>query len=392
MKVAWMVPKSLACLFALAGLSHDTLSQVTERVELIGSTNLPGDSTDKSGLSGMLETNTPVNAFGGLSAIDYSGSGNRYVVLSDRGAGDGAASFPCRFHFVELKLDREKRSIDFRLDETSMLRDAQGAAMTGSLSVLKAWDRPERCPSFDPEGIRSMGNAGVIISDEYGPYIDQFSKEGKHIRNFAIPKSFLLSEKQTPSLVQGAFSNRGLEGVAVSPDGRTIIGAMQGPLVQDGRIEKNKCLGVWTRWIVIDAQSGKSKQWVYRLDDESTGVSEVLWVDANRFLVLERDSNAGEAAKIKKIYLADATGVSDISQVASMRQGPPNGTVILRKELLIDLLNPAYGFSGSQAPEKPEGITWGPMLDDGRRLLMVCFDNDFEPANPTIFAAFAVRL
>ena len=115
-------------------------------------------------------------------------------------------------------------------------------------------------------------------------------------------------------------------------------------------------------------------------------------MDASRFLVLERDSNSGESAKIKRIYLADATGASDISQASSIRQGPPEGSVVLGKTLLIDLLNPAYGFSGAAAPEKPEGITWGPKLPDGRRLLMLCFDNDFEPTKPTILAAFAVAL
>jgi len=362
------------------------------QVEFLGSTKLSGELTDNSGLTGMLETNTPINAFGGLSAIDYTGKDNRYVVLSDRGAGDGAASFPCRFHFVQLKLDPEKRSIDFQLERTAMLKDASGESMTGSLSVLKAWDKPQRCPSYDPEGIRVLGDTGVLISDEYGPYIDLFTNDGKHIKNFALPKAFQLSEKLNPAFTQGAFSNRGLEGVALSPDGKTIVGVMQGPLVQDGRIETNKCLGVWTRWIVIDSDSGKSKQWAYKLDDESTGISEVLWADAGRFLVLERDSNAGEKAKIKRIYLADASGATDITQAGSMRQGPPEGTVVIRKTLLIDLLNPAYGFSGSNAPEKPEGITWGPKLPDGRRLLMLCFDNDFEPANPTIFAAFAVGL
>jgi len=362
------------------------------QVEFLGSTKLSGELVDKSGLSGMLETNTPINAFGGLSAIDYTGSEHRYVVLSDRGPGDGAASFPCRFHFVNLKVNPTDRSIEFQLESTSMLRDATGKSMTGSLSQLKSWNEPGRCPSYDPEGIRCLGNSGVIISDEYGPYIDLFSKEGLQTKNFALPSTFALSEKQSPAFVQGAFSNRGLEGVALSPDGRTIVGAMQGPLVQDGRIEKKKCLGVWARWIVIDVASGKTKQWAYRLDDESTGLSEVLWVDDNRFLVLERDSNSGESAKIKRIYLADAKGASDISQASSIRQGPPEGSVVLGKTLLIDLLNPAYGFSGADAPEKPEGISWGPKLPDGRRLLMLCFDNDFEPTKPTIFAAFAVAL
>lgn len=367
-------------------------STVCGQVEFLGAAKLSGETTDKSGLSGMLETGTPINAFGGLSAIDYTGSANRYLVLSDRGAGDGAASFPCRFHVVELKLNQESRSIDFQLESTSMLKDPMGKPMTGSFLQLKNWDKTDRCPSYDPEGIRTMGQDRVVISDEYGPYLDLFSKDGQHLKNFALPKSFALSEKQSPAFVQGTYTNRGLEGVAVSPDGKTLVGVMQGPLVQDGRVENSKCLGVWTRWIALDIATGITKQWVYQLDDESTGVSEVLSVDANRFLVLERDSKVGSKAKIKRIYLADATGVTDVSQVGSIRQGPPDRSVVIGKKLLVDLLNPEYGFSGEQAPEKPEGIAFGPTLADGRRLLMVCFDNDFEPANPTIFAAFALKL
>jgi hypothetical protein len=59
--------------------------------------------------------------------------------------------------------------------------------------------------------------------------------------------------------------------------------------------------------------------------------------------------------------------------------------------LLIDLLNPEYGMSGANAPEKPEGLSWGPTLPDGRRLLWICFDNDFDESKQTIFAAFAIR-
>ena len=70
------------------------VSVACAQVEFLGSTKLSGETTDKSGLSGMLETNTPINAFGGLSAIDYTGVANRYLVLSDRGAGDGGPRTP----------------------------------------------------------------------------------------------------------------------------------------------------------------------------------------------------------------------------------------------------------------------------------------------------------
>ena len=40
--------------------------------------------------------------------------------------------------------------------------------------------------------------------------------------------------------------------------------------------------------------------------------------------------------------------------------------------------------------EKIEGITWGPKLRDGRRLLYVISDNDLFPGLPTQLYAFAV--
>ena len=45
------------------------VSVACAQVEFLGSTKLSGETTDKSGLSGMLETNTPINAFGGLSYL-----------------------------------------------------------------------------------------------------------------------------------------------------------------------------------------------------------------------------------------------------------------------------------------------------------------------------------
>jgi len=375
---------------------------VGKKPELLGVARVSGEYRDRSGLSGMLETNTPVNAFGGLSAIEYTGQENRYYVLSDRGAGDGAASFPCRFHTVELAYNERLHRLDFRLLATTLVKDLQGRSLTGSLTQLKNWKEEGRCPSYDPEGIRLLRMVGsessVVISDEYGPNIDIFLLDGRMLRSVMIPESFGLSERRAEPFRDGAFTNRGLEGVAVTPSFKRIVGAMQGPLVQDGRLENNKCYGTWTRWLVIDmqdgsiGQGGSTVQWSYALDDESTGVSEVLAIDESRFLVLERDSLLGAEAKLKRVYLADGSDATDVSAVESLKGGLPSGSRAISKRLLIDLLDPQYGFHGDNAPEKPEGLAWGPKLSDGRRLLMVCFDNDFEPANSTIFAAFAVGL
>jgi len=366
--------------------AHTATAQVT----LVGQVKISGKEMDRSGLSGTLETGTPQNALGGFSAIEYSGAKNRYLVLSDRGAGDGAASFQCRFHEIEFAMGATTADARWELLSTSLLRTQEGRSYTGSLEPIRSWDGLGHPPSLDPEGIRYSREGMVVISDEYGPSIDWFDREGLYQRSVPVPEHFRLSEKLFPPMTRGAFTNRGMEGLSLTPDGRRLVAVMQGPLVQDGRIEKNKCLGLATRWLVHDLQTGKAMEWLYSLDDESTGVSEVLAVDDRRFLVLERDSKSGIEAKIKRIHLVDSSQATDISGVPSLRGGTPEGHRSLEKKLLIDLMLPEYGLSGAATPEKPEGLAWGPLGQDGSRLLVVCFDNDFEPERESILLAFRI--
>ena len=78
-------------------LTTDAFAQAQQpSVELLAVGRLNGDSRDLSGLKGTLETDTPADQLGGFSAIDYSGAGNQYLVLSDRGPGDGALTGPSK--------------------------------------------------------------------------------------------------------------------------------------------------------------------------------------------------------------------------------------------------------------------------------------------------------
>jgi hypothetical protein len=220
--------------------------------------------------------------------------------------------------------------------------------------------------------------------------------DGNQEHAWTLPTEFKLCPQPNEPAAIGAFTNRGLEGLARSVDGTKLVAAMQGPLLQDGAVEGEKCLGLNTRWLVFDRQNkhaAASKQLVYQLTDESTGVSEILAVDADRYLVIERDSKMGAEAVIKHIYLADTRGATDASAVAKLnRSDLPSGIRAISKTLLIDLRDEKFGLGGDATAEKPEGICWGPELPDGRRLLIVCVDNDFEADRQSEFYAFAIAL
>ncbi len=71
----------------------------------------------------------------------------------------------------------------------------------------------------------------------------------------------------------GRVANKGMEGLAITPDGKTLVGIMQNALIQDaaqGGAAKNLL-----RLVSIDIRSGKTKEYSYLLTTGS-GVSEIL--------------------------------------------------------------------------------------------------------------------
>ena len=63
---------------------------------------------------------------------------------------------------------------------------------------------------------------------------------GARLRTFALPAEFAVTQLSPQGDVEiagntvGRVANKGMEGLAISPDGRLLFGAMQSPLLQDG--------------------------------------------------------------------------------------------------------------------------------------------------------------
>ena len=97
---------------------------------------------------------------------------------------------------------------------------------------------------FDTEGMR-ISNDGlrVYISDEYGPYVYEFDRlQGVRRRSFQLPSSFFVSELSPMGAVEiadnssGRVANKGMEGLAITPDGKQI----NGPGTTSQPSEKNR--------------------------------------------------------------------------------------------------------------------------------------------------------
>jgi hypothetical protein len=193
---------------------------------------------------------------------------------------------------------------------------------------------------FDTEGIRvSNDGLSVFISDEYGPYVYQFSRlTGMRVRSYQLPADFYVpnvkpvgSDEISGNTV-GRTANKGMEGLAITPDGRTLVGIMQNALIQDASAGATKLL----RIVTIDIASRHTLQYAYLLTT-GTGVSEILAINGHEFLVDERDGKGrgdGSNAKIKELFKIDLAGAVEISSM----DGPTAATHAVAKTPFLDIV------------------------------------------------------
>lgn len=413
---------------AIFGALSLTSSLAHASVSYLGSYGFAGNSSDLSGLTDTLEDGSAHNKLGGFgSAIAYTGYNNIFVATPDRGPADGTTSYINRFQQFQINVVQNASSstgwsVNANLVSTTLMSNS--TALVGSASATNpdkkyftglssGYDSTASSNSmrFDPEGVRvsSSGNS-IYVSDEYGPYIYEFNRStGQRIRAIELPGKFAIANPSANGNLtplpneltlnsSGRQANRGMEGLAISPDGTTLFGLMQNPLIQDGAfngVDANgipKRAGGDVRLVKVDIATGATQEFVYQLDSgANNGLNEIVAINDHEFLVIERDGKAGSAAAYKKITKIDITGATDVSGIAALpASGLPAGVNAVSKSVFIDLLNPGFGLAGTGFPEKIEGLTFGQDLSDGRHLLLITSDNDLNANNPSMIYAFAV--
>jgi hypothetical protein len=392
-------------------------------ITLIGKGLVSGSALDKSGLTGgicqagNLNNCVPKAILGGFgSALTYTGHNNVYIAAPDRGPFDGLTDVPYlnRIHFFKITTDIDAPfpNINVTLLDTRLLKNERGENLVGaagSFDVNAAGSSKRRGEAgplrFDPEGIQIGFPGSIFISDEYGPYIYEFDVFGRLSSRIDVPSRYQISnpsEDPNEELLgntSGRQANRGMEGLAITPDSRFLFGVMQNALIQDNGLNPGTTdrLGLNNRILKVDLRTGRKQEYVYVLDaiNRGQGVSEILAINDHEFLVVERDNRSfltaePQAPTRKKIYKIDINGATDVSNVDSLPAGALPATITpVQKMLFIDLLDPVFNLTPTIA-EKIEGLAWGPDLPDGRHVLYVVSDNDLNPALDTQLYAFAI--
>ena len=419
-----IVVLSAASLSTLLSLAHDP-SRHCQAATFNGSLSIPGETTDLySGGSGLHE-----NRLGGFgSDLYYQRSTNTYYGLSDRGPGEGQISHVPRVQQFSIQLNRSTGEIsNFQLNDTLLFKTADGNQDFNALDPLNLNGNPGILgQSFDPEGLVVAPNGNLFVADEYGPALYEFQpttvgtvREARFVRTLTIPNNlvprdhhgnvnYVAERESNPALVSGRQDGRGFEGIAISPSGNTLFAILQDPLAAEGNQNQGR-RSRNLRIVSFDTSSGLSTaQHVYQLEEVTSinlrvsfdfasrhqgrkiGASAIRALNEHELLILERDNrglgvenpinNDSEAADVgtKRIYevnLQAATDVTSISLAGSSTL--PSGVIPVTKTLAVDI-HSALMNAGLVTPEKLEGVTIGPQLDDGTYAVLVSSDNDFS--------------
>lgn len=210
------------------------------------------------------------------------------------------------------------------LDKRIGLRTADGTPVNGAVNTeattgetIVDLDGNPVAPSpagLDPEGLVAAPDGTFWISDEYGPYVLHVDATGREISRL---KPF---DGSLPGELAMRTANRGMEGLTLTPDGRTLVGVMQSALETPdlkGGFKKVP----FVRIVTIDVASRKvTGQYLYllHLSEARTSVSEITAVGNHTLLVDERDGDAGPDT-FKRLYRIDLSRATNILN-------PPPGT------------------------------------------------------------------
>src|SRR5262245_19033026 len=175
----------------------------TPGITLIGKGLVDSAGLDKSGLTGTIcQAGVPTNCvskaiFGGFgSDLTYTGHDNVFIAAPDRGPFDGLTDVPYldRFHFLHITTNVGAPFPNIRtvLLDTRFLKNERGQTFVGGAGAFDV-NSELGTLRLDPEGIRVSNDGTFYVSDEYGPYVFEFDRQGHLLRRIPVPSKFFIA-------------------------------------------------------------------------------------------------------------------------------------------------------------------------------------------------------
>ncbi|WP_425235675.1 esterase-like activity of phytase family protein [Ulvibacterium sp.] len=317
---------------------------------------------------GTLENDVEIRNGGfGSAATAHPTHGGEFYAITDRGPNtnflDGK-KFPVSDYTPRIGHYAVNSDAEIVLLEEILLKDPYGNPISGipnpegkGATGEIPYDIAGNQISFDDfgmdaEGLVALKDGTFWVSDEYGPHIVHYSATGVELERISpIGVNEGNGGRKLPAVYAKRRANRGMEGLAITPDERVLVGLMQSTMHNPESIRADI-----TRIVTLDLYTGSTKQYLYRQEKANLSNSEIVALSSTKFLVVERDGNfAGAEAAQKHIYKIDVSGATDVSgdddaaefglmidgktiEQSSWEELDAAGIVPVNKELVADLV------------------------------------------------------
>ena len=341
--------------------------------------------------------------FSGLSSI--KGTNDQFFTVTDRGpnldAKNSGKLFALpNFHPQIIKFKIAGDSI--QIMDTISIKRPNGTPTTGLVNPTGGGGTGENAISdtlgttvtpdiwgIDSEGIAEGNKNDFWISEEYGTSVWNVEKAtGKVIHRYAPFKTLQPEDIKLDTVFSYRNSNKGLEGVAVTPNGKAYA-FIQNTLLYKGTSKTKTQLH---RFVEIDPATNKTRMFLYEHDkvpasgalstiaNDKRYIGDAVAINNNEFLILEHGKSTTESyAKIYKITL-DGTVIDKdlytgkaIEEYNDSTTAAGQGVKVVTKKLFLDLIANGY----DPTIEKQEGLA---IVNDST--IAVVNDNDFGVISP----------
>jgi hypothetical protein len=342
---------------------------------------VPADTLDLSGDPIALN-----QRLGMFSDLYYDPNRNQWWGLSDRGAGGGTLPYDTRVQQFTIDINPSTGAIsNFHEVQTVEFTDPTGTLHFNGLAPapINILGR-----ALDPEGfVVNPTNGKFLVSDEYGPSVYEFNRDGTLARTFTTPANLIpRNDLNQPNFAsdtgntKGRTSNRGFEGLAISPDGKFVYAMLQSAMLDEGAGS-----GVFNRIVKFDNATGQAvAQYAYKMEGttQGRGISALVALNDHEFLVLERNNrgvgvSSDMSSPNKKVFKIDLTGATDVTGI-NLAGSDPFTPVTKSATPFFSIDANTIAAFGGRVPEKWEGLTIGPRLSDGQFVILAGTDNDFS--------------
>jgi hypothetical protein len=183
---------------------------------------------------------------------------------------------------------------------------------------------------LDGEGLVALSDGTFWISDEYGPHIVHFNAEGTEIGRINAFADDVRNTYTLPAEFANRRANRGMEGLAVTPDESTLVGIMQSTIYNPSSAVKVNDI---VRIVTVNLIDGSIGQYLYKQEKTQNSQSGIVALSNTEFVVIERDGSfynedINAMKHLYKIDISNATNIETLAASGNITQDASLGLLI----------------------------------------------------------------